>query len=748
MNMNTSLRLTSFGKTAGRCGLAALLLLAALLAGPVRGEDGLGTSGLFTVDTRYGLGLGSGVSGFFTVDTRGGTSGAVAITVPPQGLVITAGGTVTFSVTATGAGPLYYQWRFNGANIPGETSPTLTLRSSSTTDSGGYSVVVSNRVGAATSSVAWLSVYLPPTTPQPPPPAAAPTTQSPPSALTAAPRQPSTKQMVVYTGGGLLDPNKQTIVMTHGWKSSSSAWPTALKNALVAKGYDTNANIVAWDWQTNADTKSPSTAAARTPSEGEALGQQLLYVLRAGYTKPIHFLGHSLGTMVNCRAADYIHGDAKNSPGHIPGSPLKFNPLNTHMTLFDEAELVTAVNGLHVFLDVLVKPTGDTTANLINNFWSKVIPDQSVWVDNYLSEVGLPHSKAANVLLWRNAALGITDSHGYACQWYAVSVVNPTGGPMGNRWSFEYAGASLGVPPARGSYYIQSVDSDPWTLALTKLDSPGEVAIAYPSLQAYRGVTALGSSVFGVYMDGIQYAGEYLADTAQMFTPLDGKPVYVGTANSTPAYFVQSPAAQIYQAGWDLQFTVQQSPPPPHPGAKFPAPRGGDGGTNGPVYVTMPVIVPREAVGVSFEFRLEGSGTNEYFTMGISNENYLTMEAKFVEDGAWNLSSVIEIPEYAGQQVQLFFGLNADGGAPLGRLSVRGIQFYSPPPPALSIVAPGANTQLSWPVSATGWQLETASALSSSTQWVTVTNIPAVAGYEQTVTNATGTGPAFFRLRK
>jgi hypothetical protein len=54
----------------GRRGLAACLLLAALLTGPVQADVGSGVSGLFTVDTRYGFNFGSGVSSLFTVDTR------------------------------------------------------------------------------------------------------------------------------------------------------------------------------------------------------------------------------------------------------------------------------------------------------------------------------------------------------------------------------------------------------------------------------------------------------------------------------------------------------------------------------------------------------------------------------------------------------------------------------------------------------------------------------------------------------
>ena len=667
------------------------------------------------------------------------------IFIQPATRYAVPGGSGQFTVSADGIPPLRYQWRFNSQNITGGTNATLALNSVAVTNEGLYSVVVWNGYGSVTSAVARLYAHLPPPSPQPPPPAATPTTQPPPAALTAAPRKPSSTQMVVFTGGGLMDPSKMTIVLTHGWKVSSSGWPTDMANALIAQGFGANANIVAWNWYENANTRLPSTAAARTPSEGEALGSQLLSLFGASYSKPIHFIGHSFGTLVNCRAADYVHGDAKNSPGHSPGSTLKFNPLNTHMTLFDEAELVTAVNGVHFMLGSSFD--ADTAGNLARNFWSKVIPDRSAWIDNYLSEVGLPHSEAANVFLWRNGALGVADSHGYAYQWYAISVANPTGGPMGHRWSFERN--SLGAPPARGTYFLQNVNSDPWTLELAQFAYVGEPPlVAYPSLLAYRGLNALGGSVLGLYLDGIQYAGDFVANTAEMFAPLTGQPVFVGNANSTPAYYVQEPASQSYQAGWDLQFTLQgPSPSPLRPQGPTPADAGGDG-TNCPVYVWMPVSVPVTAVGMSFEFRLEGANTNEYFTMGISNENYFTMEAKFVDDGVWNTSSVIEIPDCAGKPVQLFFALNGEGCPRQGKLSVRGIQFYSPPPPTLNIVMQGTNAVLSWPVVAAGWQLETVSTVASSNQWGLVTNVPAIVQYQNTVTNPISGEARFFRLKK
>jgi alpha-tubulin suppressor-like RCC1 family protein len=71
---------------------------------------------------------------------------------------------VTFNVVVFGPGPLSYQWRFNGADIPGATNASLTLALAHYTDEGSYSVLVANSYGAALSSNAVLTV-VPPTPP-------------------------------------------------------------------------------------------------------------------------------------------------------------------------------------------------------------------------------------------------------------------------------------------------------------------------------------------------------------------------------------------------------------------------------------------------------------------------------------------------------------------------------------------------------------------------------------------------------
>ena len=91
-----------------------------------------------------------------------------AITAQPQSGTVLAGATATFSVTATGAIPLAYQWQFNGVDLPGATQSTLTRNNVAPADAGTYRVVVTNQFGSLTSAGAVLIVQaLPLITAQP-----------------------------------------------------------------------------------------------------------------------------------------------------------------------------------------------------------------------------------------------------------------------------------------------------------------------------------------------------------------------------------------------------------------------------------------------------------------------------------------------------------------------------------------------------------------------------------------------------
>lgn len=84
----------------------------------------------------------------------------LVILVPPRSGWAIGGETVTNEVVARGPG-LSYQWLFNGQPLTGATGPVLVLQDVRTTNSGPYSVVVSNRFGARTAGPANLAVLDP-----------------------------------------------------------------------------------------------------------------------------------------------------------------------------------------------------------------------------------------------------------------------------------------------------------------------------------------------------------------------------------------------------------------------------------------------------------------------------------------------------------------------------------------------------------------------------------------------------------
>jgi hypothetical protein len=111
----------------------------------------------------YGLGNGTGGSGraylnafqlkpLFSPVTSGLTNQAVAV-----------GSDVTMAEAVSGVPTPALQWRQNGTNIVGATSAVLNIASTTLSDNGTYSVVVSNSAGAVASSNATITIPAQPT---------------------------------------------------------------------------------------------------------------------------------------------------------------------------------------------------------------------------------------------------------------------------------------------------------------------------------------------------------------------------------------------------------------------------------------------------------------------------------------------------------------------------------------------------------------------------------------------------------
>ena len=91
--------------------------------------------------------------------TINAASAQPSIVTQPVSLTVSAGQPASFSVSASGAAPLSYQWNRNGAAIGGATSSSYTTPATTSADSGAhFTVVVSNSAGNITSDPGILTV--------------------------------------------------------------------------------------------------------------------------------------------------------------------------------------------------------------------------------------------------------------------------------------------------------------------------------------------------------------------------------------------------------------------------------------------------------------------------------------------------------------------------------------------------------------------------------------------------------------
>jgi len=129
-----------------------------------------GSNQVCVVATNWQMTVTDAVSGgeaerFYRVALTAYGPGAPVILAQPASQTNYLSLAATFSVTASGSPPLYYQWSKDGTNIPGATQGGLVIRPIALSDAGSYSVRVTNSSGFADSAPAMLTVLPPPTNP-------------------------------------------------------------------------------------------------------------------------------------------------------------------------------------------------------------------------------------------------------------------------------------------------------------------------------------------------------------------------------------------------------------------------------------------------------------------------------------------------------------------------------------------------------------------------------------------------------
>lgn len=83
-------------------------------------------------------------------------------TLQPTNIIAAQGGNASFQVSASGVPTPGYQWLFNGTNLLSATTTVLSLNNAQAANIGNYQAVATNTAGAATSSVAHLTVLIAP----------------------------------------------------------------------------------------------------------------------------------------------------------------------------------------------------------------------------------------------------------------------------------------------------------------------------------------------------------------------------------------------------------------------------------------------------------------------------------------------------------------------------------------------------------------------------------------------------------
>lgn len=112
----------------------------------------LGDAGAYDVRVTGACGNVTSNSASLTIKTP------VSITTQPASQTACAGTPVTFSVTASGTGPLTFQWRKNSVNLTGATGSTYQIAAASANDAGAYDVIITGACGNVTSPTAALTV--------------------------------------------------------------------------------------------------------------------------------------------------------------------------------------------------------------------------------------------------------------------------------------------------------------------------------------------------------------------------------------------------------------------------------------------------------------------------------------------------------------------------------------------------------------------------------------------------------------
>lgn len=460
---------------------------------------------------------------------------------------------------------------------------------------------------------------------------------------------------------GTINTSIPTIVLTLGFGEHIADWPTAMARQLHGGGV--NCNIVVWNWSADADSGSLPLADSRVPSEGAGLGETLAATLGPSYGQSIHFIGHSLGTLVNSKAIEVLNS-------HIP-------TIRIQDTLLDEASIADNLPG--------AAPPSEAPAIPIDS-QGRPIP---VRIDNYISSFGNIYEAASNFILQSNPTPSYSTSdprywaefHDYPTLWYeatlpqqayansSIGYAGAIEAPLFNASSSTYLPNSYAQRNTSAStpYVFQSITEAQAAQAL--LDRNDAEISSLDNSQLAQAITSVNYKIEGVTI--FSFVGA------------------VDTQNSILIKLVEKAGQQVPQV------ILAKEPSTSVPATATVAASTSVSVPTSSSYMWAPIAVPNDATFLTFDFTFHQLSQDDLLTVGINDTPVFQLENAFVTPDATENSGLLDVTQWAGQDVTLFMGLvAADDANAGGTMTIENIAFVSVPEPSALVVAVGWLTAL------------------------------------------------------
>ncbi len=212
---------------------------------------------------------------------------APSITTQPTNQTVKQGSNAVFSVTAAGTAPLSYRWHFNGTNtLAGFTNASITITNVQSTNTGNYSVVVTNAVGSVTSSNAVLALLTAPAI------TAQPTNQTVLQgsnavfSVTATGTAPLNYQWRLNTTNLLIGATNSSLIVTNVQSANAGNYSVVVTNVV---GSVTSSNAVL-------TVNAPPTITTQPTNQTVKQGSNAVFSVTAAGTAPLSYRWHFNGT--------------------------------------------------------------------------------------------------------------------------------------------------------------------------------------------------------------------------------------------------------------------------------------------------------------------------------------------------------------------------------------------------------------------------------------------------------------------